>query len=206
MTTDCHTHDLRRRDAIVCVEPSAFSPQPGIAYSIGIHPWHTEGKTDFSLLESACRHKQVVAIGETGIDRLHGADAETQEQTFIEHIRISEALSKPLIIHAVRSADRILALHKALRPQTAWIWHGFRGNAALMRQLTGKGIMLSIGEHFNANAVAAIPDSMLLIETDESTLSISDIAARIAATRHTSAKEIITLCSRNLTAKIGQMP
>ena len=75
-----------------------------------------------------------------------------------------------------------------------WIWHGFRGNATMAKQLADNGILLSLGRHFNTDAAASIPADKLLVETDESTADINEIAA----CRHISLPEVIALASENL--------
>ncbi len=196
MIVDCHTHHADRLNAIVSVAPEDFHPQEGILYSVGIHPWTTDKPFDFELLETTAAHPSVVAIGETGIDRLRGADIDKQTQILRRHINLSERLQKPLILHVVKALDIILALRKECQPTMPWIWHGFRGNATTAKQLTDKGFYLSFGERFNAEAAAAVPAERLLLETDESPLTINEIAARIAACRHISSDEL--LASANL--------
>ena len=64
-----------------------------------------------------------------------------------------------------------------------WIIHGFRGKKQTAMQLIKQGIALSLGEHFNEEAAAAIPEDMLCVESDESTLSINLIKEKIDKTR-----------------------
>ena len=198
MLIDCHTHDTTRTDAIISVSPALFHPEEGKSYSVGIHPWQTDATPDFDLLGSIAAHPSVAAIGETGIDRLRGADIDTQTAVFRHHIAMSESLRKPLILHVVKALDIILAVRKAYRPEMPWIWHGFRGNASMAKQLADNGILLSLGSHFNTDAAASIPADKLLVETDESTADINETATRIAACRHISLPEVIALASENL--------
>lgn len=198
MIIDCHTHDHHRTDAIISVAPTDFHPEEGFTYSVGIHPWSTDQSTDFSILAQAAAHPTVIAIGETGIDRLRGADTETQKKIFERHILLSEQLHKPLIMHVVKAVDEVLAIHKTMKPRMPWIWHGFRGNAQMARQLTSKGIYLSLGERFNPKAAEAIDSDMLLLESDESMLSIREIAERTAASRGEPADDVMLTAARNL--------
>lgn len=198
MLIDCHTHDTTRTDVIISVSPALFRPEEGKHYSVGIHPWETGATPDFELLERAAAHPSVAAIGETGVDRLRGAGIDTQTDVFRRHIALSESLRKPLILHVVKALDIILAVKKECRPAMPWIWHGFRGNATMAKQLADNGILLSLGSHFNTDAAASIPADKLLVETDESTAGINETAARIAACRHISLPEVIALASENL--------
>lgn len=188
MTTglvDCHTH---RPDApypaIISVQPGV-TLTPGLRYSVGIHPWNTDQLPPQwrAELEAAVRQPQVVAIGETGLDKLRGADIATQLNVFTEHVKLSEQLELPLILHVVRAYNEIINLRQQLNPSQKWIIHGFRGKPELARQLLDHGFDLSLGEHFNPATAAIIPDDRLLFETDESALPISEIASRIFAAR-----------------------
>lgn len=205
MITDIHTHNPDSREGIICTSPGNFNPISGRFYSCGLHPWDTEssGNDDFENLCHILAHDAVVAIGETGIDRLKGAPLARQEEIFLRHVRLSERLRMPLIIHEVKAIEQILSIHRAVKPVMAWVRHGFRGNVQTARMYFSKGIYLSIGEKFNPEAVRSIPDSLLLVETDESKLSISAIAAKVAAARNTSAEAILRLSAQNIASMLG---
>lgn len=129
------------------------------------------------------RQPGVAAIGETGLDKLQGADIDTQIKVLTKHVELSEELRLPLILHVVKAYNDIITLRGLVKPSQRWIVHGFRGKPELARQLLDHGFDLSLGEHFNPATAAIIPDSRLHFETDESTLPISTIAARINAAR-----------------------
>ncbi len=152
---------------------------PGMVHSIGIHPWHTRETTDslIASLRTLAARPDTIAIGETGIDPLRGADTARQEEIFRIHAELAEIHSKPLIIHSVRSHHRILALHKELRPSSPWIIHGFRGNPATARRLVAAGLFLSLGPRFNPEVPAQLPAERLLLETDDSGLTISEVSS-----------------------------
>lgn len=183
MIRDTHTHNLLSTDGIISVDPSFSSFEAGKHYSTGIHPWLT-GQEDIdvkiALLDALATREEIVAIGETGIDRRRGASEDIQTDIFVRHILLASLTGKPLIIHNVKALDEILRLHKKHRPDNPWIIHGFRGNPAVARQLTSRGIYLSLGARFNPDVPAAIPPHLLLAETDESDLPIQSIAAAIS--------------------------
>lgn len=124
------------------------------------------------------RLDNVVAIGETGLDALCGTDEDEQLKLLLHHIRLSEELGKPLILHVVKRYDRIMQLKKQLRPCQPWIIHGYRGKPQLTRQLLAHGFEFSIGERFNPDSLKLIPPARLHYETDTSPLSIDTIIAR----------------------------
>ncbi len=166
--TDIHTHDLNAGDSSVINLPwDADVPDTG-SYSVGIHPWDTEGITDddFIRLDLLARHPRVVAIGECGIDALRGAPVPRQLEIFRRHVAVSEAVGKPLIIHAVRSLPAIMHERKTLRPTQQWIIHGYRGNATTACQLLALGIDISLGLRYNPDVPAAVPADCLYRESD----------------------------------------
>ena len=181
---DVHTHccDAQSGDAIVSLAPDDALPARGCC-SVGLHPWHTADMSGEALaaalafVELKASDPRVVAIGEAGIDNRRGASVTVQERIFLEHVRISEAVAKPLIVHAVGSLQRLIELRRACRPTQPWLVHGYRGKAQMARQLVAHGFELSFGEHFNAEALAATPAAVRHAETDDSALTIDAIEA-----------------------------
>lgn len=193
---DCHTHRFST-DAIVSASPDTPLETTGF-YSIGIHPWDSDKTYDLSLIEPYFLLPQVVAVGECGLDLLRGADLVTQLQLLEQHIRWSEQYRLPLILHCVKSASQIVALKKTIRPTQPWIIHGFRLNAPTAEMLMSHNIYLSTGKYFNTEALRLIPDDRLLIETDDSKITINEIAEIIGQSRNTSADKILTLSARTI--------
>ena len=171
-----HTHDLNApMPAIINMplewlrNPAAASLRAEGAYSVGIHPWWTAETAWEDLQEGFyfwAAHPQVVRIGECGLDKLKGATIDVQEQAFLMHVKLSEQLQKPLIIHCVKAFDRLLALHKQLRPTQRWAIHGFRGKPEQAQQLLASGFDISFGEHYNEAAYALCPPARRFRETD----------------------------------------
>ena len=161
-----------------------FDPQPGAFYSVGIHPWRLPASDDvIKLLESIALREDVLMIGECGIDKVRGGDLDEQVRVLRRHVELSEAVYKPLVLHCVKSSNEIIALRKRMRAVQPWVIHGFRSNANVARQLLDAGMFLSFGEHFNAEALKIVPSERLLVETDESTMKICEIARRVAEVR-----------------------
>lgn len=202
MILDVHTHHQDRENAVINASYCDFKPTQGLYYSLGIHPGDVEKnnpETTVKAIETlAGNSKQVIAIGECGIDSMVSTPIETQIEVFKRHIELSENIKKPLIIHCVRCSNDIIRLHRMFSPQQVWIIHGFRSNRNVLRNyLNESGIYISIGEKFNEEAVRAIPDDRLLLETDESTLSIEEIAGRVAKARNQSTQHILNLIAQN---------
>lgn len=182
--TDCHTHHRRRPGAVINLAPGEM-PEEGFVYSAGVHPWELPGLGDDALalrldeVERLAAMDSVVAVGEAGIDRLRGGDVARQLHALRRQVEISERARKPLLLHVVRAYDEIIALRREMRPSQPWIVHGFRGKPPIARRLVDAGFYISLGEKFNPGAAMAIPPDRLLVETDESPLSITEIASRL---------------------------
>lgn len=181
---DIHTHHLDAVSALIAVDPRHFAPQPGLWYSVGYHPWHDIdhlAESDFALLEQCARHPQVLAIGETGMDRRRGTALDVQRQAFVRHLQLAHALDIPAVVHCVRTAQDILtARHRAGLDDVTLIIHGMRGNEQVARTLLDAGCYLSYGIRYNPAALRATPLDRLLIETDDAPVPIGDVAAAVS--------------------------
>ena len=199
MIVDAHSH-IFSPDAIVNI--GIGDTFVGETCSMGVHPWDTIDRDvalrDMETLARQCDNKHIVAIGEAGLDRLRGGDMEFQMSVFVAQVELSEKIGKPLIIHAVRTLNEILKVRQTSGSTMPWIIHGFRGEKAKAEKVLSTGIHLSIGEKFSLATIAAIPDDELIIETDESTLTIGEIAAKVAETRNTTANAVMTLSAKNI--------
>ena len=114
-------------------------------YTIGIHPWHADIADGIELLASKITEFNPIAIGECGFDKLRGPDAATQERTFVQQVFLSEKLQLPIILHSVKSLDRILAIRIKAECRMPWVLHGFRGNFTTAQMLAKHGIAVSFG-------------------------------------------------------------
>ena len=171
MIYDIHTHQhpTTPGEAIVQLTPDAFAPQPGHYYSIGIHPWDIPSDWRILMAKVAVMalHTHVLMIGETGLDKKNGsAPMELQIEVFREHIRLSELIQKPLIVHCVKAIDELIAIRKESKAIQPWIIHGFRGGIEQWQQLTRAGLYISIGQHYNAELIKHLASQQLLLESD----------------------------------------
>ncbi len=173
----------------------------GYYYSVGIHPWelteHNAGQL-LDYLKQQLRRKQLVAVGEAGLDKLAVAPIEFQLAVFKEQVKLSEKCGLPLIIHCVKAMDELLAVKKEFRPQQAWIWHGFRRKPEQAMQLLKKGFYLSFGEHYSDETMRTVPDERLFLETDNSSLDIEDILCRAAKVRGVEVEALRETIRRNI--------
>lgn len=180
---DVHTHHPGREGAIINLAPGEM-PVDGLIYSAGLHPWDTalpDSEIDSRLDEiiRLAARREIVAIGESGLDRLRGASLDRQEALFRRQVAISESECKPMILHVVKAFPEIMRLRRELAPAQPWVIHGFRGKPQLAAELLHEGFYISLGERFNRETAEIIPADRLFVETDESRLSVEEIAARL---------------------------
>lgn len=172
---DIHTHGRRGPRILTNLrwpEEPAESDAAGAAYSAGIHPWDTAAESfseadAMAWLENIARRPDVLAIGECGLDALRGAPLPDQERVFLAQCRLGARLGKPVIVHCVRTWDRLLRIRRLLPQDLQMVVHGFRGRPALARQLLDAGFDLSFGQKFNPESFAATPPDRRFRETDD---------------------------------------
>ncbi|MDE6266742.1 MAG: TatD family hydrolase [Muribaculaceae bacterium] len=180
---DIHHHGLTAPDdAVTSFSPGESVPEGSGLLSVGLHPWLTAGIGSAVmgfLKELIVTTPRIVAVGETGIDRLRGASVEVQCKLFRVHVELSESLGLPLVIHCVRATDLILHQHKLINPRQHWAIHGFRGKPGEVKLLTSRGIFLSYGEKFNVESLSETPRDFILAETDEADMTAAEIISRL---------------------------
>jgi TatD DNase family protein len=117
---------------------------------------------------------EVRAIGETGLDYYRDdAPPAVQREWFRAHIEIAKQAAKALMIHDRDAHDDVLAILAAEGPPEHVIFHCFSGDAAMARQCSDAGYVLSFAGTLtfgNAGqlreAAAVTPAELLLVETD----------------------------------------
>lgn len=185
---DIHTHKAESSDSLIQIVNLNLSqpcPEQGY-YSYGIHPWEADKadfqtETAFQCLEERLNNPNVLALGEAGLDKMHKASFEKQIELFKRQIELSEAVQKPMILHDVRSHNEIIALRKKHKAKQPWILHGFNGTEQDIKQLTGLGLYLSVGESLLhserkiTKSLKNIPLDLLFFETDMAEIEIETV-------------------------------
>ena len=98
-----HTHASRHPESeILSTDIHSFPPEnEGIYLSVGIHPWYlTEDEMEKKLhnIRKAVEDKRVIALGESGLDKLQGPSLDIQTNTFKKIITLSEAMELPIFL------------------------------------------------------------------------------------------------------------
>lgn len=199
MLTDVHSHKVNSGDVRTIYNiqindhPVSLPHGSNILFSAGIHPWDA-GNIRSAWVDNMgimLNFEQLVALGECGLDKNSPAPFEKQLEVFELQIKLSESHKKPMMIHCVGSFNELINLRKALNPKQPWIIHGFRGKPELADQLIRAGLYLSFGEFFNPDSVIITPNDRILVETDESEMSIEDICQRISALKQCRAEDLM---------------
>lgn len=174
-------------------------PNDKIFFTAGLHPWHAEQLTKSEIefrLENLISKKQIIAVGETGLDKIRGANWQTQIDVFKTHVGIAEKHKMPLIIHSVKSHNEILKLRIDLKAKVPWVIHLFNGSKQMALDLIAHGCYLSIGHHIsNTNSrigeyFSEIPIQKLFLETDDFDVDIKTLYSVAAEKREFSIEDL----------------
>lgn len=215
-----HTHHRDARpevSTVMCFEPEQPVLKSGNA-SIGIHPWSADKIQVDTLplileqLAVAVKSCAPVAIGETGLDRLHNPDnLPLQQQIFEEHLRLAEIHTLPVIIHCVRCYPELLCLRKKY-PNSRWMIHGYNNKVAILEQLLKHDCYISIGPAVicgNAEKhliIQAVPLDRLCLETDDADGDIKTIYQLAAKILNLSEPHLVRAMNHNFTQLFGRKP
>jgi len=165
-------------DAASCrkaLEMSAISDLLHVA--VAIHPNHTAETTDenWRNIVELARRDDVVAIGETGLDRYwDDTPIDVQIDFFHRHIELSLETGKPILIHCRDAWEDMLPILKRTKGLSG-VMHAFSGNTEQMLACVELGLFVSYSgsvTYRNAkfsplwDAAQKTPSDRLLIETD----------------------------------------
>lgn len=200
---DIHTHFWKNNTDVISVlnisQNDACFPSldndfvaPAPFFSMGLHPWFlTEQNVDANLdqMRQVMTCNNLLFIGECGLDRLKGPNLAFQTQAFEQQIYLAQTVSKPVLIHCVRTFYEIIAIKKQLNPSIPFIIHGFNQNQTILMELLKNDFYISIGVktmNDSSNAVQAvkkIPLDRLFLETDDIDFDIKTVYEKVAQLR-----------------------
>jgi TatD DNase family protein len=189
-------------------------PDKDVLFSSGLHPWHISAErmqTDFEMIRKMISNNNMIAIGETGLDRFAQASMETQKSVFRFHLETAQSAGKPVIIHAVRTYPDVVEVYKQTGVNVKMIFHGFNGNLQTAGQLMRRGFYLSFGEALfddrnkTAQVFRSLPPENIFLETDESQKSIREIYEKAAEIRMIQLKELKNILYQNFMTCFGNL-
>ena len=145
--------------------------------SAGIHP-HECGKyadipSVLNGLTNLLKHDKVRAIGEIGLDYHYDfSPRDVQIKWFKAQMELARELDMPVIIHDREAHGQCMDIVNEY-PEVRGVFHSYSGSAEMAQELLKRGWYISFSGSVtfkNANklldAVKAVPDDRILIETD----------------------------------------
>jgi TatD DNase family protein len=191
MFIDIHRHasDICTAHQVVrnLFHNQASEIETGRFYSIGLHPWHVSKIAvlqDIEMMKIIASQLEIIAIGETGLDKSIKIPFDLQLQAFQMQIRIAEEVNKPMIIHCVRAYNEVFELKLKSSNQKPWVIHWFNASREMGLQLIEKGFYLSFGHMLfqeKSKAFKAfyhLPLENIFFETDDAGYDIDEIYYR----------------------------
>jgi TatD DNase family protein len=149
--------------------------------------WHPNGAAGFddgaaAELEWMASHPRVAAVGETGLDYYRDrAPRDAQRRAFEAQIEIARTVAKPLVIHVrdgaqSTSGEALTDAFEVLRRDAegvAVVLHCFSAPAERVGEAAAEGWRCSFAGNLTypsaaglREAARAVPDELLLVETD----------------------------------------
>lgn len=156
---------------------------PGVYAAVGIQPNDSvhAAPGDWDEIVRLASSPDVVALGETGLDRYWDTSPlPVQQDYFDRHLRLSQAIGLPFIVHTRESDAEVLAMLREARRrgEITGVMHSFTGSAETAAECVALGLYISFAGMVTfkksdaLRAVAAtIPAERILIETDSPYLS-----------------------------------
>jgi TatD DNase family protein len=199
---DIHTHHPVYSEGIISIsnlflQDVDIQNVPNKYFSAAIHPWHASDFTSLTvrtMLENLIMQPGLIAIGETGLDKVCKADYQQQKLIFELHLEFAKNYHKPLIIHAVKSWNELIEYFKLTK--VPLILHGYSEGIVLTRQLINLGCNFSLGKSVLQisprfrEAIQIIPLDSLFLETDDSLTTIIEIYQEVSAILGLSVEEL----------------
>ncbi len=149
--------------------------EAGLLPAYGLHPMYLDDHREAHLAELRMwiERERPVAVGECGLDFfVEGLDAERQALFFDGQLRLARDFDLPVVVHARRAVDAVLAAIRRFGPLRGVI-HSYPGSADQAKRLFDLGFLVGIGgpvTYERANRLrtlaATLPIECLLLETD----------------------------------------
>jgi TatD DNase family protein len=194
MAIDIHTHKTANNNpAIINALLNLENLDEEKWYCVGIHPGDTTAvplEKQMVQLKTMANKKNVMAIGECGLDRHCNIALDIQKERFVAQINLANDINKPLILHCVRAHDDVLQLLKKQNNHVAAVFHGFNNNINIAEKCLNAGHYLSFGQSIfherSASVFKQMPFDKIFLETDDSEIDISTIYKKAAEIREIS--------------------
>lgn len=200
------------------------APHVLLAGSTPPHDVALLGEKDFSCFAESAYQKELIAIGETGLDYYYAHSPRELQQEFLRrYLRLAKETALPVIIHCREAFSDLFAILDQEYSGYLGILHCFTGTQEEANELVARGWMVSFSgivtfkKSFSLQEVAAsLPLSHLLVETDAPYLApqsrrgqcnepayLPEIVAWIAHLKGISTDEVAAATKKNLLRLLG---
>jgi TatD DNase family protein len=180
------------------------------------HDVEKEGEEFFKIVEKLANEKQLIAIGETGLDYYYKhSKIEIQKKFFKKYINLAEKTSLPLIIHCRDAFSDLFNLMENFKGKV--VLHCFTGSLEDAKKalkgnffISFSGIITFKNSKDLQETLKFTPLNNILIETDTPYLApqkyrgktnepafLIEIAKKIAELKNISLKEVIEKTTKN---------
>lgn len=156
-------------------------------YALGIHPWFTP-KTATEInsalqkitceLDSSHKDPLLVAVGETGLDKLKKQTFSLQLKLLQGQISLANRYQLPIILHCVKAHNELIECLSHSPVIAGGVIHGFSGSESIANKYIDLGFKLGIGGlvlNKNAkklrNTLTQVSVNELVVETDSPAMS-----------------------------------
>ena len=147
MASDFHTHNTTRNNIPALISSEKILPDK--LFSLQIHPWHLPEKYTPLSPEIKDRLSAASALGEIGLDKIHGTNYQTQQKYLVELFKLASDCRKPVVLHIVKSYQELFDLLKPFDLKV--MIHGFRSSPQLLQELWKRNITVSFHHRITKN-------------------------------------------------------
>jgi len=146
--------------------------------ALGLHPIYIARHNEHALAQLEDHLKQpenrIVAIGEIGLDNyIESPQLEVQIALLKSQFQLAKRYDLPVILHSRRTHDLLAQLLRQNKLPKTGVVHGFSGSLEQAQQFIKLGYYIGVGGTITyeraqktRNAIAALPLTSLLFETD----------------------------------------
>ena len=160
----------------------------GAYASCGVHPHEAKDAPTGYLkrLEQLCTEKEIVAIGEIGLDYYYDfSPRDVQKSVLLEQLDLAIALDMPVIFHIRDAHGDMIDLFRGMKKLPQGIIHCFSGSKETALEYLRMGFYISFAGPVtfkkapNLQAAAQIvPEDRILVETDSPYLAPEPVRGR----------------------------
>jgi len=182
------------------------------------HDVEKEGDIFFPIVDQIAENKQIVAIGETGLDYYYKySPLETQKKFLQKYIKLAKKYNLPLVIHCRESFSDLFKIADTEGLKSKAVLHCFTGTQIEAKEVLKRGWYISfsgIVTFKNSNelreVIEIVPLDRILIETDSPYLApqvkrgkknepanVVEIAKTIAGVKNMNLDEVANITYKN---------